>query len=132
MDALSETSVEPPQRSVKPRPDRALASYHEFGGWRWPSEGQRIRYEEAWMGIQHEDPSSISEATKDLIRARDSVIEEIQAQNYYDERIDATKDAELKRILTHNREEEKEHTAMLIEWLKEKDPTLAKHFEEHD
>lgn len=84
------------------------------------------------MGIQHEDPSSVSEATKDLIRARDSVIEEIQAQNYYDERIEATKDADLKRILTHNREEEKEHTAMLIEWLKEKDSTLAKHFEEHD
>jgi hypothetical protein len=84
------------------------------------------------MGIQHEDPSDVGEATKDLIRARDSVIEEIQAQNYYDERIEATKDADLKRILTHNREEEKEHTAMLIEWLKEKDPTLAKHFEEHD
>jgi hypothetical protein len=84
------------------------------------------------MGIHHEDPGSVGEATKDLIRARDSVIEELQAQNYYDERIEATKDAELKRILTHNREEEKEHTAMLIEWLKEKDPTLAKHFEEHD
>jgi hypothetical protein len=84
------------------------------------------------MGIQHEDPNVVGEAAKDLIRARDSVIEELQAQNYYDERIEATKDAELKRILTHNREEEKEHTAMLIEWLKEKDPTLAKHFEEHD
>jgi hypothetical protein len=84
------------------------------------------------MGIQHEDPSVVSEATKDLIRARESIIEELQAQNWYEERIEATKDAELKRILTHNREEEKEHVVMLLEWLREKDPTLAKHFEEHD
>jgi hypothetical protein len=84
------------------------------------------------MGIQHEDPSVISEATKDLIRARESIIEELQAQNWYEERIEATKDPELKRILTHNREEEKEHVVMLLEWLREKDPTLAKHFEEHD
>jgi hypothetical protein len=84
------------------------------------------------MGIQHEDPHAISDATKDLIRARDSIVEELQAQNYYDERIEATKDDELRRILIHNRDEEKEHTAMLIEWLTKRDLELAKSFQEHD
>jgi hypothetical protein len=84
------------------------------------------------MGIQHEDPHAISDAAKDLIRARDSVVEELQAQNWYEERIEATKDDELRRILVHNRDEEKEHTAMLMEWLIKMDPEMARSFQEHD
>jgi len=51
----------------------------------------------------------------DLERARQSLREELEAINYYQERIDATPDESLKRILEHNMNEEKEHAAMLME-----------------
>lgn len=47
-------------------------------------------------------------------------------------RIDATDDSSLKKILTHNMNEEKEHVAMLMEWIRENDPGQDKMFEEHD
>jgi len=57
----------------------------------------------------------------DLNKARQSVIEEFEAINWYETRIEETKDEELKKILEHNKNEEKEHAAMLIEWIREKD-----------
>lgn len=69
---------------------------------------------------------------KDLARARQSLIEELDAINVYEERFQATSDPDLKHILSHNRDEEKEHAAMLIEYLKQQDQTFAKMFEEHD
>lgn len=68
----------------------------------------------------------------DLERARTSLREELEAIDYYQERIDATKDASLKKILEHNMIEEKEHVAMLIEWIRKNDPEQDKMFEEHD
>jgi uncharacterized protein len=69
---------------------------------------------------------------KELAMARQSLIEEFQAINWYQERIDATEDASLQKVLAHNRDEEKEHAAMLIEWIRANDPTQDKMFEEHD
>ena len=63
----------------------------------------------------------MSRETLDLDRARRSLIEELEAINWYQERIDATKDRSLKDILVHNRDEEKEHAAMLIEWIRRQD-----------
>jgi len=69
---------------------------------------------------------------KNLARARQSLIEELDAINVYEERFQAASDKELKRILAHNRDEEKEHAAMLTDWLRKNDPTFDKKFSEHD
>ena len=68
----------------------------------------------------------------DLERARKSLREELEAIDFYQERIDATEDAFLKQLLAHNMNEEKEHAAMLIEWLRKNDPVQDRVFEEHD
>jgi len=78
------------------------------------------------------DAEKQDEIAKNLARARQSLIEELDAINVYEERFQASNDEELKKILAHNRDEEKEHAAMLIEYLKEKDTTFNKKFEEHD
>jgi len=68
----------------------------------------------------------------DLGRARQSLREELEAINDYQERIDATRDDSLKRILEHNMNEEKEHVAMLMEWIRRNDPLQDRVFKEHD
>ena len=84
------------------------------------------------MTGEHEGRESLSDNTKDLERARQSLIEELEAINWYQERVENCKDRGLKRILEHNRDEEKEHAAMLMEWIRKKDPEQDKAFEEHD
>jgi len=78
------------------------------------------------------DWEKLEEKNKDLARARQSLVEELQAINLYQERIDATNDETLKKLLEHNRDEEKEHVAMLMEWIRKNDSTQDKMFEEHD
>jgi len=78
------------------------------------------------------DAEKQDEKAKNLARARQSLIEELDAINVYEERIQASNDEELKKVLAHNRDEEKEHAAMLIDWLRENDPTFDKMFTEHD
>jgi hypothetical protein len=73
---------------------------------------------------------NVDEKTKDLNRARQSLVEEIQAIMYYDERISATKDKSLKEVLTHNRDDEKEHASLLLEWLRRHDPEFEKEMKE--
>jgi len=80
---------------------------------------------------KYEDRKILKDETLDLERARQSLIEEFEAINWYQERIEATKNGSLKKILEHNRDEEKEH-AMLMEWIRNNDPTQDKKFEEHD
>lgn len=70
----------------------------------------------------HEDPDILSTETKDRHRAIVSVMEELEAADWYDQRTEATADAELSGILAHNRDEEKEHAAMVLEWLRRRDP----------
>lgn len=81
---------------------------------------------------EHEGRENLTEETKDLERARQSLIEELEAINWYQERVENTRDEDLKEILEHNRDEEKEHVAMLVEWLRENDEVQDKCFEEHD
>jgi len=68
----------------------------------------------------------------DLKKARQSLIEELEAINWYETRIEETENKELKKILEHNRDEEKEHVAMLLEWIRKNDSEQDKKFEEHD
>ena len=74
----------------------------------------------------HEDPKDLTDATKDMHRAIVSLMEELEAVDWYNQRVDACKDEELKRILEHNRDEEKEHAAMVLEWIRRRDPTMDK------
>ena len=74
----------------------------------------------------HEAAEKLSPATIDRHRATASLMEELEAVDWYDQRIDAASDETLKEILRHNRDEEKEHAAMVLEWLRRQDPALDK------
>jgi len=54
-------------------------------------------------------------------------MEELEAVDWYDQRMEVATDPELKRILAHNRDEEKEHAAMMIEWLRRNDDAFDGH-----
>ena len=75
----------------------------------------------------HEDATKLTPATIDHHRAITSIMEELEAVDWYDQRVAATDDAELGAILAHNRDEEKEHAAMMLEWLRRRDPKLNEH-----
>ena len=75
----------------------------------------------------HESKEELAPATIDRHRAVASIREELEAIDWYDQRIDAASDPELKEILAHNRDEEKEHAAMTLEWLRRHDPKLDEH-----
>ena len=77
----------------------------------------------------HEE--GLSEATKDMHRAIVSLMEELEAVDWYNQRMDACKDAELKAILAHNRDEEKEHAAMMLEWIRRRDPVFDKELRDY-
>jgi ferritin-like protein len=72
----------------------------------------------------HEPLDQLSAATRDMHRAITSLMEELEAVDWYNQRADACSDADLKAILEHNRDEEKEHAAMVLEWIRRKDPVL--------
>jgi hypothetical protein len=74
----------------------------------------------------HEPIEELSDATRDMHRAITSLMEELEAVDWYDQRLEAATDPELREILRHNRDEEKEHAAMVLEWLRRHDPALDK------
>jgi ferritin-like protein len=73
----------------------------------------------------HEPVEELSDATRDMHRAIISLMEELEAVDWYNQRVDACKDKELRAILEHNRDEEKEHAAMVLEWIRRRDPTFS-------
>jgi len=75
----------------------------------------------------HEPIERLSPGTIDRHRAIASIQEELEAVDWYDQRVDATDDAELAAVLAHNRDEEKEHASMTLEWLRRHDPALDRH-----
>jgi ferritin-like protein len=75
----------------------------------------------------HEPEDRLSPAVIDRHRAVVSLQEEFEAVDWYDQRVEATEDSELASILAHNRDEEKEHAAMMLEWLRRHDPVLDRH-----
>jgi uncharacterized protein len=70
----------------------------------------------------HENEAALAAETKDRHRALASLQEELEAIDWYDPRVDAAGDPELKAILAHNRDEEREHAMMVLEWLRRKAP----------
>ena len=75
----------------------------------------------------HEDPRGLDPGTLDRHRALASIIEELEAADWYDQRAEAATDDALRDIVAHNRDEEKEHAAMTLEWLRRHDSALDKH-----
>ena len=76
-------------------------------------------------GAFHESIDRLTKKTKELHRALNSLIEELEAVDWYQQRVDATEDEKLKEILAHNRDEEKEHAAMILEWIRRNDDAFA-------
>jgi uncharacterized protein len=75
----------------------------------------------------HEPESLLDEDTIDRHRAITSLVEELQAVDWYDQRVKASRDSSLGDVLAHNRDEEKEHASMTLEWLRRRDPVLDGH-----
>jgi uncharacterized protein len=75
----------------------------------------------------HESEEHLSVETIEKHRAIVSIIEEFEAADWYNQRADAARDPELAAILVHNGNEEKEHAAMALEWLRRRDPVLDQH-----
>jgi ferritin-like protein len=75
----------------------------------------------------HEPLDKLSSSTQDMHRALVSLQEELEAVDWYQQRADATEDAELKAILLHNMREEIEHASMVLEWLRRNNPDFAQH-----
>ena len=78
----------------------------------------------------HEPVEEMSDDTRDMHRAIESLMEELEAVDWYQQRMDACKDEELRGILAHNRDEEKEHAAMVLEWIRRRDPKFDEHLRE--
>jgi len=79
----------------------------------------------------HEAASDLSTATIDMHRAIVSLIEELEAVDWYQQRVDACRNPELRAILAHNRDEEKEHAAMVLEWIRRNDPAFDKELKDY-
>jgi len=73
----------------------------------------------------HEAEGRLRVETIDKHRALTSMMEELEAVDWYDQRVDAATDPELKEILAHNRDEEKEHFVMTLEWYRRRDPKMS-------
>lgn len=78
----------------------------------------------------HEPVGELTAQTRDYHRAIVSLMEELEAVDWYNQRVDACQDEDLRKILEHNRDEEKEHAAMTLEWLRRKDPAMDKYLRE--
>lgn len=73
----------------------------------------------------HEPVEELSDETRDMHRAIVSLMEELEAVDWYNQRVDACKEEDLKAILSHNRDEEKEHASMVLEWIRRRDPAFS-------
>jgi len=76
------------------------------------------------MSSYQESVEQLSNEARDMHRAIASLVEELEAVDWYNQRVDVCTDPELKAILAHNRDEEKEHAAMVLEWIRRKDSRL--------
>ena len=76
--------------------------------------------------MPYQEPGSeLGQDVRDMHRAIESLKEELEAVDWYNQRVDVCQDAELKAVLAHNRDEEKEHASMILEWIRRQDATFA-------
>ena len=81
----------------------------------------------AWHGPYEE----LKPETRDMTFAIHSLMEELEAIDWYNQRMNLTQDDELRRILEHNRDEEKEHASMVLEWIRRRDPKFDEPLKEY-
>lgn len=74
------------------------------------------------MSQYHEPVEYLDEKAKDIVRALNSLKEEVEAVDWYNQRVASSKDEELKALMAHNRDEEIEHACMTLEWLRRNMP----------
>lgn len=79
----------------------------------------------------HEDREKVKDSTQNIKRAIDSLKEELEAVDWYNQRADACTDENLRKILKHNAKEEKEHAAMLMEWLRQNDEEFGEEMKDY-
>lgn len=79
----------------------------------------------------HVPREKLSRRTLELHYAITSLMEELEAVDWYRQRADDTEDAELKAILLHNADEEVEHAAMVLEWIRRREPRFDKELKEY-
>jgi uncharacterized protein len=79
----------------------------------------------------HEPDEALDETTWELHRALVSLGEELEAVDWYQQRVAASKDAALRAVLKHNRDEEIEHAAMVLEWIRRSDPVFDAQLRRH-
>jgi ferritin-like protein len=106
------------------------------GCWLISPSGSRSADPLFWREVMsnegyHEPVSELSDETRDMHRAIVSLMEELEAVDWYNQRVDACKDSELRAILAHNRDEEKEHAAMVLEWIRRRDPSFDKELKDY-
>jgi ferritin-like protein len=77
--------------------------------------------------VLHEDANKLGPEVIDQHRAIVSLMEELEAVDWYNQRAKATGNPDLRAILEHNRDEEKEHAAMVLEWLRRGDAKFSQH-----
>lgn len=78
-------------------------------------------------GSFHESEAQLTPHTRDMHRAIVSLMEELEAIDWYQQRADVTLDGELRQVLLHNKAEEQEHAAMVLEWIRRRDPGFDGH-----
>ena len=81
--------------------------------------------------VLHVAREKLSKKTLHMHYAITSLMEEFEAVDWYRQRADDTDDAELKAILLHNAREELEHAAMVLEWIRRKDPSFSRHLKDY-
>lgn len=79
----------------------------------------------------HPHCCELSNETKDMHRAIKSLMEELEAIDLYNQRVDLCASGKLRTILAHNRDEEKEHASMLLEWIRRQDGVFSKELKDN-
>ena len=79
----------------------------------------------------HVAREKLSRKTLEMHYAIASLMEEFEAVDWYRQRADDIEDPELKAIVLHNAEEELEHAAMVLEWIRRNDPQADALLREH-
>jgi len=81
--------------------------------------------------VLHVPRERLSRKTLHLHYAITSLMEELEAVDWYRQRADDTDDPELKAILIHNANEEIEHASMVLEWIRRNEPRFDKELKEY-
>jgi len=79
----------------------------------------------------HEPVEELSDEARDFHRAVVSLMEELEAVDWYNQRVAVCKDKELAGVLAHNRDEEMEHAAMVLEWLRRRNSRVDAELREY-